>query len=328
MNSKVQSLDTVAITILANDADITSCNIQGNFGIGILASGSRVRIEGNTFHLTQGGDNSAITATACTGLTVSSNMISGISQTGYGITIDTSTDARVAGNTVLELHNGIIGRNSPGISVTGSKATDCLYGLLIESCNGASVSGNDFGGTSSIAGIAITCNSSADAHISENDIVHHSFGIVPSFDDNLRITKNVITNTNTSIFAGNCKNVEVTDNDLSGGTGFGIGVQNGYGTVSQNRISGIGNQGIIVANAIPSIRISNNDLKNCGLVGNSPQAVIYQNSPSASAIEIIDNTYSGNTQNLQYYIWDLQASPPSVVTGNKNNTLLPNRIGT
>jgi hypothetical protein len=87
------------------------------------------------------------------------------------------------------------------------------------------------------------------------------------------------------------------------------------------------NQGIYVTGMTPSIHISNNALKDCGLAAVDPKAVIYQNSPSASSIVITDNTYEGNAAHLQYFIWDVQRTPPSVVSGNRTSTALPNRIG-
>jgi hypothetical protein len=59
----------------------------------------------------------------------------------------------------------------------------------------------------------------------------------------------------------------------------------------------------------------------------TPAAVIYVNSPSASGITITDNSYNGKTKNLQYFIWCKQGPPLADVSGNKTNTMLPNRIG-
>jgi parallel beta-helix repeat protein len=325
--SKVRSLGTTAVTVGATDAKVTNCTFQDNFGNGIfVGSSARVSVTNNVFSITQGSTQSAIRVGGCSDCKFQLNKMVGTSQGGTGMSIATSSGITLSNNTVANLERGITVSNCQNVAVTFNTISNCHNGLALNVSPKSNASENSIGGSMSTVGVAIQCNLSPDSVISKNSIADQLDGILPNNSDNARITENSISDTTDSIYATNCKNMECTHNTLSGGT-LGIGFLTGYGTLTQNNITGMANQGIYVTGMTPSVRISSNALKDCGLVAVDPKAVIYQNSPSASSIVITDNTYEGNAAHLQYFIWDVQRTPPSVVSGNQTNTALPNRIG-
>jgi parallel beta-helix repeat protein len=327
LSSKVRSLGTTAVTVFATDSKVTNCTFQDNFGNGIfVGSGARVSAVNNTFSITQGQTQSAIRVDGSSDCTFQFNKMVGTSQGGTGISIGNSNGLTLSHNTVANLERGITVSNCRNIAITSNTINNCHNGIAINVSPTSKATENSIGGSLSTAGVAIQCNLSPDSVISKNSISDQLDGILPNNSDNARVTENVIADTTDSIYATNCKNIEFAGNTLSGGT-LGIGFLTGYGTLTQNKITGMANQGIYVTGMTPSVHISNNALKDCGLVAVDPKAVIYQNSPSASTIAITDNTYEGNAAHLQYFIWDVQRTPPSVVSGNQTNTTLPNRIG-
>jgi parallel beta-helix repeat protein len=327
--NKVQGTLTAGVTVFATDSRVVNCTFEPNFGNAIFVGqgSTRISLVGNYFSLPQGQTQTGIRVSGCTDSTIQFNGVHGTSsQGGTGISVSTSTGVKLSYNSVFNLARGITVSNCQSISVANTVSVDCSTALALTACPTVSATDNNISGSIATAGQAILCSSCSDAVISKNTISNQLKGILPNSSDNARITENTVTNTTEPIYATSCNNIEVTSNTLSGGT-FGIGFVTGHGKLSQNKISEMATQGIVATNMTSTIRISNNALKNCGLLNPNPAAVIYQNSLGASSIVISDNTYEGNKTNLQYFIWDVQPTPPSIVSGNTTNTLLPNRIG-
>ncbi|MGH9436973.1 MAG: hypothetical protein ACRD22_03535 [Terriglobia bacterium] len=75
-------------------------------------------------------------------------------------------------------------------------------------------------------------------------------------------------------------------------------------------------------------QINENHMENCGKAPNPDlAAAVYVDYYNAQLLQFKDNTYSGDKNNLKYFIWCVQKSPPAFLSGNTSNTLLPNRIG-
>lgn len=73
---------------------------------------------------------------------------------------------------------------------------------------------------------------------------------------------------------------------------------------------------------------SRNIMRDCGLRPSSEETVLYISSLGGGNQAILQNNlYSGNTQNLQYFIRCQIPAPPAVVRGNITTTMLQTRVG-
>lgn len=98
--------------------------------------------------------------------------------------------------------------------------------------------------------------------------------------------------------------------------------------IAGNRLSNLKNIAIVSVPLAGGVDyITGNVIKNSGLAG--ANAVIYNsasNSPTAAPV-VTGNIYSGNQQNIQYFIRCEFPAPPAVVKGNITTTMLPTLVG-
>jgi nitrous oxidase accessory protein NosD len=147
----------------------------------------------------------------------------------------------------------------------------------------------------------------------------------------ISILKNNIANSESPVTAQHCTKLAVNTNTVSNSNNAGVTLTNCTNSeVVSNRISNSQAQAIFQTNSQGTVKITGNVLNNCGLstiADPVSAAVIFMDSPG-SEISITGNEYSGNIAHLNYFIRCRQPSPPAVISGNKTNTTLPNRIGT
>jgi hypothetical protein len=145
---------------------------------------------------------------------------------------------------------------------------------------------------------------------------------------NVVIKGNTINNVGDAIQLVSDQNVEVIGNTINTAT-FAVFAQDGSKLeVSGNNIRSCVAQGIYALTVGGTVTLSGNVLENCGLFpipNGQPKAVIAASCPAASKIAIDNNTYTGNTTNLQYFIY---SGSFATATGNRTNTTLPNFIYT
>jgi hypothetical protein len=145
---------------------------------------------------------------------------------------------------------------------------------------------------------------------------------------NVVIKGNTLNNAGDAIQLVSDQNVEVIGNTINTAT-FGVFAQGGSKLeVSGNNIRSCIAQGIYALTVGGTVTLSGNVLENCGLFpipNGQPKAVIAVSCPGASKIVIDNNTYTGNTTNLQYFVY---SGSFATATGNRTNTGLPNYIYT
>jgi hypothetical protein len=152
---------------------------------------------------------------------------------------------------------------------------------------------------------------------------------------NLLVQNNTFSGANfqsTTIFLDSCEiqtisnTLVVTSNNITGGS-TGIiskkcrGLVESFNTIKETRFSGI------LSDHDFSISIESNNLHNCALQPGGPDAVIFVDPAGEGQFySVATNKYTGNTENLTYFIHVKDAKQHNVeVTGNITNTLLPSK---
>lgn len=174
--------------------------------------------------------------------------------------------------------------------------------LLVENCNISDV-GAGYYNYLGQSNINVTLRSNVFGSPSQNPSIYG--GIYSDYETNVLINNNQIQRVATGVRLTNGASI----------------------TISGNRISQTNSDGIYVASGANNQTIlSGNILKNCGLT--SATAAIFADDSYGNFIPIIKgNIYTGNQQNIQYFIRCEMPSPPSVVQGNITTTMLPTLVG-
>jgi hypothetical protein len=239
-------------------------------------------------------------------ITIDSNEVIGV---GYCIDSNRNTIITYSNNSVTQVQKDGIDLNlDRNAIVTGNSIFDPgEIGMTVSQVTNAEISSNRINLQLANYGISLGGGSSL-----------------------LDITGNNISNARfDAIAGGGVSRLSILNNTLSDCLGKGINL-NGNSTsqlIQGNQISKMTSTAIVTTNCTGVSQINKNAIRDCGSLGISIPAVIYVNSPAASGIQIVFNTYHGKTSGLQYFIWCVQPEPPAQILGNITNTGLPNRIG-
>lgn len=143
----------------------------------------------------------------------------------------------------------------------------------------------------------------ANVLIQGNKISNQIFGIMTTSEQNVQVVGNSISKSHYGIYSASDVNAVITDNRITDMQVDGIDV---YGQANQ------------------TYTVARNTLRNCGLsVGTA--AILASGTGFTPIVQ--NNIYTGNQQNLNYFIRCTVPSPPAVVRGNLTTTLLPTQVG-
>jgi hypothetical protein len=169
-------------------------------------------------------------------------------------------------------------------------------------------------------------------HLSFTSGRNNNAGITVGTTNNSLVSNNKISGfPNDGVWLFRCGQTQIVRNQINNVNIHGINLEsNANANVIGNVINGTGGAGIQCINyrgGSSNFTIQQNLLRNCGL--NSTIAVIHANStlPAGYPVTVKNNIYTGNQQNIQYFIRCVPPSPPAVVKGNITNTLLPTLVG-
>lgn len=246
-----------------------------------------------------------LVVSACDKVEVSGCNISTTVQTGaYN---DASSNLTYRNNQVRSLL-GIFFNNSNLILVENSTMTNFSFrGLGADACSNVTFRGNtvtDTRGLNFASGIAL--RSVTAALVSDNKISNADRGI--RLEDS---------------------QVQILRNTIVGARTFGINsIRSLDGVIASNQIRQSNSFGIQCEPVNgATVNIQGNSLSNCGLTTPTEAVIFVKNSLGSSNTTVQGNIYTGNRQNLNYFIWCQIPSPPSVVKGNITTTMLPTRVG-
>jgi parallel beta-helix repeat protein len=221
--------------------------------------------------------------------------------------------ADAANSVVLYQHNAFSGYTEAGLEMSSDQ--------------NVTISGNQFVGGAP-ASAALLLGSLQNVLISDNTIQNGIVGVEAGGCRNIQISGNTVSNTQeVGLELGSDNTIVASGNTI---TRTGIGIETGGDTnmsLTGNQIAQCQQQGIFGGSDTGTETIFNNAIRSCGLAATSPPAVIFVDSPSATSISIIHNSYTGNTANLQFFIRCEQPQPLAQVSGNSTNTGLPTQVG-
>lgn len=146
-----------------------------------------------------------------------------------------------------------------------------------------------------------------------------AFGLLSYGDENILVTNNKVKNAEVGIspYQSIC---QVMGNSVSD-CQYGIYSSQSYSTIIGNQVSKIAAEGITTVDHIQTI--NGNILRDCG-TASATAAIYVSGSPN---VVIKNNIYTGNRENIEYFIRCLPPAPPAVVQGNITTTMLPTRTG-
>lgn len=138
-----------------------------------------------------------------------------------------------------------------------------------------------------------------------------AFPVVVVLSSNVQILENRMTNQKTGILANQIGTIESSK----------------FLNIRDNRIDQCLGNGITVnAGGTGSLAIERNRSTNCGLTS-ATAVILVDDGTTYSPAFIRENRYSGNEQNISYFIRCFIPSPPAVVSGNRTSTTLPTLVG-
>lgn len=190
--------------------------------------------------------------------------------------------------------------------------------MLVESCS-------LIGKNNSIGFYLQFCS---DATIRGNAIqseIQNSYGLYCFESSNLLFANNNVIKALYGIYAYYSPNFQVVANNVRD-TDYGVYVVYSDSTsLKSNQISNTQHDGIILTNYAGNDIVAGNSLKNCGLSGGTAVIYVYPYSVPQSLL-VQNNIYTGNQQNLGFFIRSYLPAPPAVVKGNITTTMLPTQI--
>lgn len=224
------------------------------------------------------------------------------------ITSNNCSNLTVSSNRVSRTANGIVVDRNVGAKVFQNAIEDCSNGIRITLGQNLSVERNTLQRILTSGIVVERC----DALIQANDIQlagqFASVGIEALHGGSSRILSNRLNNCGLGIV------VEFVTP--------GIGIQIVSNTIERVIAGGIRMQTIQTGtNAL----IDSNLLRDCGLRFFADVISVDKGTLNFAPV-ITNNSYSGGTNRLRYFIRCAQPSPPAIVTGNTTNTLLPSYI--
>lgn len=164
------------------------------------------------------------------------------------------------------------------------------------------------------------------------DVSAGLYNYVSQYSTNVTFRNNVIgfatqdPNIN-AIYSSNENNVLFSNNQIQRAF-MGVRVYSGAAiAISGNQISKTLSNGIYLqSEAGKQIVVEKNTIRDCGL-DSATAAILARNLSGDFTAIIQNNTYTGNQQNIRFFIRCEPPSPPCVVQGNRTNTLLPTQVG-
>lgn len=143
----------------------------------------------------------------------------------------------------------------------------------------------------------------------------------------ISVTNNKIRNFGLYNLIYNCPKVQFNNNSVSESSNFALLFEFSAGQISSNQISKCQGTALYAYGLSGSnVDIQGNLIKDCGLSG--ANSVIEVSNPYGNYnARVRLNTYSGNQQNLNYFIRCYVPSPPAIVQANITTTMLPTLVG-
>jgi parallel beta-helix repeat protein len=224
------------------------------------------------------------------------------------------------------------GVSSMQFNGTGNPADN---GLVIDGCANVAAIGNLFNNEGTgimVQGLSGTQSQTVNL---TGNTVHSTSGpgISSYLATYVTIAQNQITSNNVGISLADNTKCIVSQNTISGGNvGLLAEVQGSAatGVISQNNIGNCQHSALLFSSLLATranyMEVTNNQLGEAGLVSNGPNsAVISDIGPSPSGLNLVNNTYTGHANMLNYYIYS--SVPIDTVFGNTQaQTVLPNSI--
>lgn len=307
-----------------------------------LNSGS---IKDNTFQVSQAGYG--FFGSDMDSVSIAANVLSGDLESSIGIQVGRSKACKIEDNRLNSFRCGIELTGSSQCELNSNQVSGASVGLEMNRTDNSVCNSNHV----NVAGDGIMDDRNRDTSIESNIIVAGRFGIFNYGGQSCTISQNRVQGGDTGLVSDSTLTLEVDSNRIDGVTGNGIEIRRDKTAVLTSntvRSSGkvgvlicstsnpdvVGNtightqkQGIYEADCTGRDRIQGNTLTDCGLNAEEPAAVVFVNSSKAMSIQIVSNHYSGNQEHLKYYIQTFQTPPTVAVSGNRTDTLLPNKIG-
>jgi len=283
---------------------------------GVLCSANDIRIDKeNTFNFLTVGVNATNSKSMVIDKNTFGNCQTVISSSGAS-NMTVSNNGCTSGNTFFD------GLNVGTKALSVNNNTVSIFSAGFKNFNHNTNPEIDFNTFRSLGNV-LTSASNTSLVLRANNLFSCGQGFNSQLDKKVTIDTNIFQTCVTPINLDIEKTVFVTGNAIT--TGDGIKVSNSTDVfVTTNRLTNIQNQGVLSTHNIGSVVIHKNVLNNCGLNPSiNPPAVIYAD--GGVDLQIVKNTYTGNTQNLLYFI-DTPVLGATVI-GNTTNTMLPNKIG-
>lgn len=177
------------------------------------------------------------------------------------------------------------------------------YGLYITYCNDATIRGNAIQ-SETLNAYGFFCYESSNVLFANNNVKNATFGIYVYYSQNFQAAANNLRDIGYGIYV-----------DYSRSTSF-----------KSNQINNSLYDGIILTTYAGNDIFAGNSLKNCGL-NNATAAIRIYNYVTPQSLLVQSNIYTGNQQNISYFIFTNVPSPPAVVKGNITTTMLPTQVG-
>ncbi|HEY9718841.1 MAG TPA: glycosyl hydrolase family 28-related protein [Trichormus sp.] len=357
-----QELETAIQFSNVGGVKINQCSFQGYSNCISMTNAKDAKLTNNTF--VPAGTGTAVSITSSSGITVQNNTFTGSTgQTGVqcggdniitdankfsnfsiGVNATNSKTARVDNNTFTGCQTVLKANGPDNLSITGNTCSNgnvffegsgaATKSLLVanNSVNMFTTGFNNFVNNSeatissnTIKSVSTFLASSGNTSLSivGNNISFCTQAFTSQHDRGIKIIQNTMNLCTTPIDLGFERSVQIDKNTISAGKSVVVALSSDV-AVTANQLTNMQQQGVY-SSQNTAVTIDANKISNCGLSGSSfnPAAVIY--SDGSGTLVISNNTYSGNTHNLSYFI----ETPikTAEVRANKTNTMLPNKIG-
>lgn len=143
----------------------------------------------------------------------------------------------------------------------------------------------------------------------------------------ISVTNNKIRNFELYNLIYDCPKVQFNNNSVSESSNYALIFEYSAGQVSSNQISKCQGTALYAYGRPGSnVDIQGNLIKDCGLSG-ANSVIEVSNGYGDFNARVRLNTYSGNQQNLNYFIRCYVPSPPAIVQANITTTMLPTLVG-